>query len=100
MFKKLKQMIADAKELKEALCECEKRNKALQKQGKDLLAKISAAEKRGGVLLLSDLNEDLITKLQSLTDDNVVVVFLEKDGTRIEIRKESTNYKRNEGFIR
>ena len=48
MFKKLKRMIATANELKDTLCECEKRNKTLQKQGKDLLAKISAAEKRGG----------------------------------------------------
>ena len=81
--------------IKAAIKESEK----LRKQNKDLLSKINEAEKRGGVLLLSDLNEELITKLQSLTDDNVVIIFLENDGSRIEIRKDNYIQKRN-GVIR
>lgn len=76
-----------------------KESKQLRKQNNELLSKIEAAEKRGGVLLLSELNEDLIAKLQELTDDNVVILFLEKDGTRIEIRQQGINYKRNNGNI-
>lgn len=76
-----------------------KESKLLRKQNKDLLSKVETAEKRGGLLLLSELNEELIEKLQELTDDNVVILFLEKDGTRIEIRKQGINYKRNNGNI-
>lgn len=99
MFDKLKQLLKESKEMQDALYECEKRNKALQKQGKDLLAKIASAEKRGGVLLLSDLNEDLIKKLQELTDDNTVIIFLPNDGSRIEIRKDGPTYRRNRGQV-
>ena len=76
-----------------------KESKLLRKQNKELLSKVETAEKRGGALLLSELNEDLIAKLQELTDDNVVILFLEKDGTRIEIRQQGINYKRNNGNI-
>lgn len=71
-----------------------KESEKLRKQNKELLSKIDQAEKRGGCLLLSDINEELMKKLQSLTDDNVVVIFLEKDGTRIEVRKDNISYKR------
>lgn len=103
MFKKLINLIQTSKtelaeeelKIKAAIKESEK----LRKQNKDLLSKINEAEKRGGCLLLSDLNEELITKLQSLTDDNVVIIFLENDGSRIEIRKDNYIQKRN-GTIR
>lgn len=98
MFKKL---INELQTSKEELIEKEKEtdalikeSKLLRKQNKELLSKITEAEKRGGCLLLSDLNEEVITKLQSLTDDNVVVIFLENDGTRIEIRKDNYIQKR------
>lgn len=99
MFKKIKELLEKEKELSKEMNKAAKENKHLQNQSIQLLAKIEAAEKRGGVLLLEDLSEELIKKLQSLTDDNVIVFFL-KDGTRMEIRKESALYKRNEGFIR
>lgn len=103
MFKKL---INEIQTSKEELIEKEKEIKAIikesekvRKQTKDLLSKVDQAEKRGGCLLLSDLNEEVITKLQSLTDDNVVIIFLENDGSRIEIRKDNYVQKRS-GIIR
>ena len=99
MFRRIKELIKQEKELVDAMYKASKENELLQSQSIQLLAKIQAAEKRSGVLLLEDLSEELIKKLQSLTDDNVIIFFL-KDGTRMEIRKDSTNYRRNEGFIR
>ena len=89
------------KELEEArkvLAEEVKTAKQLQKQNKQLLGQIDAAEKRGGVLLLSDLNEELIKKLSSMTDDNVFVLFC-TDGTRLEIHKEGLVNKKLLGRI-
>ena len=99
MLKKIKELITQQKEFMDAMYECQKENKALQKQGKDLLKQINTAKKQGAVLLLEDITEDLIKKLQEITEDNVIVFFL-KDGTRMEVRKESTNYKRDRGEIR
>ena len=65
-----------------------------------LLAKIESAEKRGGVLLLNDLDAGLIEKLQALTlDDNVIVIFT-PDGSRIEIKHKDTNYSNKPGMVR
>ena len=65
-----------------------------------LLAKIESAEKRGGVLLLNDLDAGLIEKLQALTlDDNVIVIFT-PDGSRIEIKHKDTNYNNKPGMVR
>ena len=65
-----------------------------------LLAKIESAEKRGGVLLLNDLDAGLIEKLQELTsDDNVIVIFT-PDGSRIEIKHKDTNYNNKLGMVR
>ena len=58
----------ELEEAKKELAEEVKAAKQLQKQNKQLLGQIDTAEKRGGVLLLSDLNEDLIQKLASMTD--------------------------------
>jgi hypothetical protein len=65
----------------------------LAKENKQLLSKIEMAEKRGGVLLLNDIDTGLIEKLQELTpDDNVIIIFT-PDGGRIEIiHKDNTNY--------
>ena len=65
-----------------------------------LLSKIESAEKRGGVLLLNDLDAGLIEKLQGLTsDDNVIVIFT-PDGSRIEIKHKDTNYSNKPGMVR
>ena len=65
-----------------------------------LLAKIESAEKRGGVLLLNDIDTGLIEKLQKLTlDDNVIVIFT-PDGSRIEIKHKDTNYSNKPGMVR
>ena len=65
-----------------------------------LLAKIESAEKRGGVLLLNDVDIGLIEKLQELTsDDNVIVIFT-PDGSRIEIKHKDTNYSNKPGMVR
>lgn len=103
MFKKLfteldkaKEELAQANlELKVSIDEAKK----LNKESKQLLSKIEAAEKRNGVLLLEDLTNETIEKLQSLTDDNVVIIFTSNDNSRIEIRKQGTNYKRNNGGL-
>ena len=65
-----------------------------------LLAKIESAEKRGGVLLLNDIDTGLIEKLQALTpDDNVIIIFT-PDGSRIEIKHKDTNYSNKPGMVR
>ena len=72
----------------------------LYKEGKQLLSKIESAEKRGGILLLSELDTGLIEKLQELTlDDNVIVIFT-PDGNRIEIKHKDNNYSNKPGMVR
>ena len=72
----------------------------LYKEGRQLLSKIESAEKRGGVLLLNDLDTGLIEKLQSLTpDDNVIIIFT-PDGSRIEIKHKDSNYSNKPGMVR
>ena len=84
------------KELIEAKKELEKEVKVADQ----LLAKIESAEKRGGVLLLNDLDSGLIEKLQELThDDNIIVIFT-PDGSRIEIKHKDTNYSNKLGMVR
>ena len=84
------------KELIEAKKELEKEVKVADQ----LLAKIEMAEKRGGVLLLNDVDIGLIEKLQELTsDDNVIVIFT-PDGSRIEIKHKDTNYSNKLGMVR
>lgn len=99
MFGNIKKLIAQERELYDNLCKAQLEAKTLQTQNTQLLAKIESAEKRGGVLLLEDLSEDLVRKLQELTDDNVIILFL-NDGTRMEIRKDGTSYRKDKGFIR
>ena len=90
-------MMKIIKELKEARQELNKEVSVANQ----LLAKIESAEKRGGVLLLNDLDAGLIEKLQELTqDDNIIVIFT-PDGSRIEIKhKDTTNYSNKLGMVR
>ena len=60
---------------------------------------IDSYRNQGAILLLEDLNEELIKKLQSLVEDSIIVIFC-KDGTRVEIKSTEVNYKRENGAIR
>ena len=84
------------KELIEAKKELEKEVKVADQ----LLAKIEMAEKRGGVLLLNDLDTGLIEKLQELTHDDNIIVMFTPDGSRIEIKHKDTNYSNKPGMVR
>lgn len=90
-------MMKIIKELREAKLELNKEVSVANQ----LLTKIESAEKRGGVLLLNDIDTGLIEKLQELTlDDNVIVIFT-PDGSRIEIKhKDTTNYSNKLGMVR
>ena len=99
----IKQLI-DAKEklieAKKSLDNTISESRKLAKENKQLLAKIESAEKRGGVLLLNDIDTGLIEKLQALTpDDNVIIIFT-PDGSRIEIKHKDTNYSNKPGMVR
>lgn len=85
--------------IKELIKAKEELNKEVE-VANQLLAKIEMAEKRGGVLLLNDLDAGLIEKLQALTlDDNVIIIFT-PDGSRIEIKHKDTNYSNKPGMVR
>lgn len=90
-------MMKIIKELKEARQELNKEVSVANQ----LLAKIESAEKRGGVLLLNDLDTGLIEKLQELTQDDNIIVMFTPDGSRIEIKhKDTTNYSNKLGMVR
>ena len=106
-IKKMKSLIAEMNEATEKL---DKAREALSKEvtaantvakeSKQLLSKIDTAEKRGGLLLLSELDTGLIEKLQALTlDDNVIIMFT-PGGERIEIKHKDTNYTSDKGRSR
>ena len=99
----IKQLIDAKEKLIEAKKSLEKEIAAankLYKENRQLLSRVESAEKRGGVLLLSELDTGLIEKLQSLTpDDNVIVIFT-PDGNRIEIKHKDTNYSNKLGMVR
>lgn len=99
MFKKLRELIKDMEQAYTALNTENKLSAKLQKQNKDLLKTIDSYRNQGAILLLEDLNEELIKKLQSLVEDNIIVIFC-KDGTRVEIKSTEVNYKRENGAIR
>lgn len=88
-MKIIKELIAAKEELEKEV-----------KVANQLLSKIESAEKRGGVLLLNDIDTGLIEKLQALTlDDNTIVIFT-PDGSRIEIKHKDTNYSNKPGMVR
>lgn len=100
MFRKLQKLITDMNLAREALSKEINAANKLAKENKQLLSRIEMAEKKGGVLLLSDINTELIEKLQALTpDDNVIIMFTPDDG-RIEIKHKDTNYNVDKGRIR
>lgn len=99
LFDKYKQRKSELEKERVLLENSIKEAKALNKDLKALKKTIDAYHKQGAVLLLEDLDEDLIKKLQSFTEDNIIVIFC-KDGTRMEIKSNEANYKRNTGAIR
>lgn len=99
MFDKYKQRKLELEKEKALLESSVKEAKALHKDLSALKKTIDAYHKQGAILLLEDLDEDLIKKLQSFTEDNVIIIFC-KDGTRMEIKSNEANYKRNTGAIK
>lgn len=99
MFRKYKQRKAELEIAKEMLQVANEEAKKISKKLDSLKKTIDAYHKQGALLLLEDLDEDLIKKLQSFTEDNIIIIFC-KDGTRVEIKSNETNYKRNRGEIR
>jgi hypothetical protein len=99
LFAKYKQRKAELEKERVLLQDSIKEAKALNKDLKALKKTIEAYHKQGALLLLEDLDEDLIKKLQSFTEDNVIIIFC-KDGTRMEIKSNETSYKKNTGAIK
>lgn len=60
-------------------------------ESKSLIETIKAYHNNGKVLLLEDLNEIVVSKLQSLCNDDNVIILFTKDGHRIEIMKKTTD---------
>lgn len=98
MFAKYKQRKAELEKERVLLENSVKEAKALNKDLKALKKTIDAYHNQGAILLLEDLDEDLIKKLQSFTEDNVIIIFC-KDGTRMEIKSNEAISKRNTGAI-
>ena len=99
MFGKYKQRKVELEREKVLVQDATEEAKKVYKKLDSLKKTIDAYQKQGAILLLEDLDEDLIKKLQSLTEDNIIIIFC-KDGTRMEIKSESNNYKKNSGQIR
>lgn len=100
MFRKIKKLLLELENARKALDKEVTAANKLYKENRQLLSKIESAEKRGGVLLLNDVDTGLIEKLQELTlDDNVIVIFT-PDGSRIEIKHKDTNYSNKPGMVR
>lgn len=99
MFKKLRGLIKDMEAAYVALNTENKLSTKLQKQNKDLLKTIDSYRKQGAILLFEDLNEELVKKLQSFTEDNVIIIYT-KSGDRVEIRKDKVDFinRRNGGI--
>lgn len=99
MFAKYKQRKAELEKERLLAKSVNEDSKKLIKKLDGLKKTIDAYQKQGALLLLEDLDEDLIKKLQSFTEDNVIIIFC-KDGTRMEIKSNETHYKKNTGAIR
>ena len=98
MFAKYKQRKAELEKERLLAESVNEDSKKIIKKLESLKKTIDAYQKQGALLLLEDLDEDLIKKLQSFTEDNVIIIFC-KDGTRVEIKSNETNYKRNTGRL-
>lgn len=99
MFKKLRELVKEMEAAYVALNTENKLADKLQKQNKDLLKTIDSYRKQGAILLFDDLNEELIKKLQSFTEDNIIVIYT-KSGDRVEIKKDKVDFinRRNGGI--
>ena len=91
MFAKYKQRKAELEKERVLLESSVKEAKALNKDLKSLKKTIEAYNKQGAVLLLEDLDEDLVKKLQSFTEDNVIIIYT-KSGDRVEIKKDKVDF--------
>ena len=100
MFKKIKELITDMNLARGALTKEVNAANRLARENKQLLSKIEMAEKKGGVLLLNDINIELIEKLQALTPNDNIILLFTPDGGRIEIKHKDTNYDVDKGRIR
>ena len=99
MFKKLRELIKEMEAAYVALNTENKLSTKLQKQNKDLLKTIDSYRKQGAILLFEDLNEELVKKLQSFAEDNIIVIYT-KSGDRVEIKKDKVDFinRRNGGI--
>ena len=99
----IKQLI-DAKEklieAKKSLDNSISESRKLAKENKQLLSRIESAEKRGGVLLLSELDTGLIEKLQELTLADNVIIICTPDGNRIKIKHKDNEYSKKPGSVK
>lgn len=91
MFAKYKERKAELEKERALLQDSIKEAKALNKDLKALKKTIDAYKKQGAILLLEDLDEDLIKKLQSFTEDNVIIIYT-KSGDRVEIKKDKVDF--------
>ena len=91
MFDKYKQRKLELEKEKTLLESSVKEAKALHKDLSALKKTIDAYHKQGAILLLEDLDEDLIKKLQSFTEDNVIIIYT-KSGDRVEIKKDKVDF--------
>ena len=99
LFKKEKERIA---QLNGLMREVESLKEDLVKNIKKLdkiMKWAEAAEKQNGVLVLSDISNELIEKLSKLADDNTIILFT-KDGERIEIKHDNVKYYTRKGAVR
>ena len=80
-------MIFTNKQLDEKIKELER----LVNESKSLIETINTYHANGKVLLLEDLTEVVVSKLQSLCNDDNVIILHSKDGHRIEIAKKQTD---------
>ena len=99
MFTKYKQRKAELEKERVLAESVNEDSKKLIKKLDSLKKTIDVYNKQGAVLLLEDLDEDLIKKLQSFTEDNVIIIYT-KSGDRVEIKKDRVDFinKRNGGI--
>lgn len=88
-------IILTNKQLEEKLHRLEQ----LLDQNTKLIETIQQYHNNGKVLLLEDMTEVLVSKLQSLANDDKTIVIYSKDGHRIEIREKDTNLQKRKNYF-
>ena len=91
MFEKYKQRKAELEKERLLAESVNEDSKKLIKKLDSLKKTIDAYQKQGALLLLEDLDEDLIKKLQSFTEDNVIIIYT-KSGDRVELKKDKVDF--------